>query len=119
MRLRKDAVLQKRVGWLLLEFHPPGRRRVSVTCSAGTSFSEILLDEAAAIKLATSAPEQLITLARGPGGYNEEEVDEALYGDDEGGLCGRDALHLDVALPAAALAPVQETMEDDVEISVI
>ena len=85
---------------------------------AGTSFSEILLDEAAAIKLGSSAPEQIVTMARGPSGYTEEEVEDALYGAEDGGECSRDALHLDVALPAA-MAPVQETMEEDVEIAVI
>ena len=81
---------------------------------AGTSFSELMLDETGAIQLAASTPEQeqLQAGREGPGVLSEEEIHGALYGEDTPGPCSLAELRMNVALPAPLLQTVPETMED-------
>jgi len=82
---------------------------------AGTSFSELMLDEGAALSLAASTPEQTVEGIQGregPGVLSEEEIQNALYGEDTPGPCSLAELRMNVALPAAPLEAVPETMED-------
>jgi DNA-directed RNA polymerase beta' subunit len=80
---------------------------------AGTSFSELMLDETVAIQLAASTPVQEQQSGReGPGALSEEEIHGALYGEDTPGPCSLAELRMNVALPAPLLQTVPETMED-------
>ncbi len=86
---------------------------------AGTAFTEILLDEAAAFELARTTPEQTMAFkpAKGPMALGEKEIDNILYA-DQSGECGRENLRMEAALP---LPPTEIPTEDipDVEISYI
>jgi DNA-directed RNA polymerase II subunit RPB1 len=85
---------------------------------AGTAFTEILLDEAAAFELARTTPEQITTKpAKGPLALGEKDIENILYA-DQSGECGRENLRLDAALP---LPPTEVPTEDipDVEIAYI
>jgi DNA-directed RNA polymerase II subunit RPB1 len=86
---------------------------------AGTGFSELLFDEASAIKLATSTPEQRPSPARGPGGYTDDDMDEALYGEDDDDECAVENIHMHVAMPAAPEDIIQEDIDEDIEISIV
>jgi DNA-directed RNA polymerase beta' subunit len=89
---------------------------------AGTAFTEILLDEIAAIKLAESTPATEIKgAAVGPGTFTEDELDEELYGAEEDtGLCGPAELRMKVPMP---LAPIgeggEETLEEELNIVLV
>jgi DNA-directed RNA polymerase II subunit RPB1 len=85
---------------------------------AGTSFSDVLFDEHAAIKLAASTPAQRPVLDRGQQGYTEEEVGDALYTGDDRGACGRvmNELQMNINIPAASLETVDEADEGEVAI---
>ncbi len=85
---------------------------------AGTAFSELLLDEAAAIQMAESTPEQRPAVAAGPVAYTDEELENALYGEDDGGECSTNELRLNVAMPSAPLNTIPEEMMD-VDIAVV
>jgi DNA-directed RNA polymerase II subunit RPB1 len=85
---------------------------------AGTGFSELLLDEAAAIQMAESTPEQRPAVAAGPVAYTDEELEDALYGEDDGGECSTNELRLNVAMPSAPLNTIPEEMMD-VDIAVV
>jgi DNA-directed RNA polymerase subunit A" len=85
---------------------------------AGTAFTEILLDEAAAVELANTTPEQTFTIhpSAGPQAYSMEDIDNALYGEDNT-ECATSRIRLDVALP-----PAMETIPEeipDVDIAVL
>jgi DNA-directed RNA polymerase beta' subunit len=82
---------------------------------AGTSFSEVMLDEAAAFSLAASTPEQTVEGVKGrdaPGMLTEESIHTALYGEDTPGPCSLSELRMNVALPSAPTETVPEAMED-------
>ena len=82
---------------------------------AGTSFSEVLLDEAAAFELAASTPEQTEGMKGGKeiGELSDQQIHDVLYGEDAPGPCSLSELRMNVALPAApALETVPEVMED-------
>jgi DNA-directed RNA polymerase II subunit RPB1 len=85
---------------------------------AGTAFSELLFDEATAIKMAESTPEQRPPAPSGPQGFTEDELDDALYGEDDGGECSTNELRLNVAMPTAPMDTVPEEMAD-VDIALI
>jgi len=85
---------------------------------AGTAFSELLLDEASAIQMAETTPEQRPAAPSGPINYTDEELDDALYGEADEGECSTKELRLNVAMPAAPLNSVPEEMMD-VDIAVI
>jgi DNA-directed RNA polymerase II subunit RPB1 len=86
---------------------------------AGTAFTELMLDEEAAIKLAESTPEQIERGGRmGPGELTEQAMYDALYGEDVPGPCSLSELRMNVALPPASEDVLPETMED-VEITLI
>ena len=86
---------------------------------AGTAFSELMLDEDEAIKLAESTPEQTERGGRaGPGELTEQAMYDALYGEDIPGPCSLSELRMNVALPPASEDVIPETMED-VEITLI
>jgi DNA-directed RNA polymerase II subunit RPB1 len=80
---------------------------------AGTSFTEILLDEVAAIELAKTTPEQTTTMApaRGPIRLNEKEIDAVLYAEDTS-ECAPAAIRMEVALPLASTEYVEEAIPD-------
>jgi hypothetical protein len=81
---------------------------------AGTSFSEVLLDEAVAFELAASTPEQTEGMKGGKpvGELTDQEIHDALYGEDTPGPCSLSELRMNVALPAApAVDAVPEVME--------
>jgi len=86
---------------------------------AGTAFSELMLDEDEAIRLAESTPEQTERGGRvGPGELTEQAMYDALYGEDIPGPCSLSELRMNVALPPASEDVIPETMED-VEITLI
>ena len=85
---------------------------------AGTAFSELLFDEAAAMKLATSTPEQRPAAPSGPQSYTAENIEDSLYGEDDTGECSTNELRLNVAMPAAPMNTVLEE-EADVDIDII
>jgi DNA-directed RNA polymerase II subunit RPB1 len=86
---------------------------------AGTAFTELMLDEDAAIKLAESTPEQIERGGRyGPGDLTEQAMYDALYGEDTPGPCSLSELRMNVALPPATEDVLPETMED-VEITLL
>jgi DNA-directed RNA polymerase II subunit RPB1 len=86
---------------------------------AGTAFSEILLDEVAAVKLAMSTPEQAVRIDAGPGTYDDDELSDALYGTEpEKGPCAPAELRMKVAVPTAPLGVVEE-LDEDVEIAIV
>ncbi len=85
---------------------------------AGTAFTEILLDEAAAIELANTTPEQTFAIrpSAGPQAFSMDDIDNALYADDNSD-CAPARIRMDVALP-----PMMETIPEeipDVEITVL
>jgi DNA-directed RNA polymerase II subunit RPB1 len=85
---------------------------------AGTAFTEILLDEAAAIELANTRPEQNLTMkpASGPLRMSKDDLETLLY-TQESGDCAPSVLRLDAALP-----PPMETIAEeipDVEITLL
>jgi DNA-directed RNA polymerase beta' subunit len=85
---------------------------------AGTAFTEILLDEAAAIELARTTPEQTVRApAKGPLRMRQADVDAVLYAEERGD-CAPSALRIDAALPPAPLAPIAEEIPD-VEITFV
>ncbi len=85
---------------------------------AGTAFTEILLDEAAAIELARTTPEQTARApAKGPLRMRQADVDAVLYA-EERGECAPSSLRIDSALPPAPLVPIAEEIPD-VEITFV
>jgi DNA-directed RNA polymerase II subunit RPB1 len=86
---------------------------------AGTAFTEILLDEAAAIELARTTPEQTLVVkpAKFPLHYGEKDIDAILYTED-GGECSPAQLRMETALPLAPMEPIQEEIPD-VEITYV
>jgi DNA-directed RNA polymerase II subunit RPB1 len=92
---------------------------------AGTAFSSILFDEVAAGKLAETTPEQLVgsTAAAGPGTFTEDELDDALYGEEEDDECAPKELNLRVPMPSArggaALSRVAEELDEDFEMTIV
>ena len=85
---------------------------------AGTAFSELLFDEASAIKMAASTPEQRPAAPSGPISYTDDDIDDALYGEDDVGECSTNELRLNVAMPAASMNTIPEEMAD-VDIAII
>jgi len=83
---------------------------------AGTAFSELLFDEAMAIRLAETTPEQHKTVQSGPKAYTDDEIRAAVY-DEESGECTTD-LRLNVAIPAASMDVIQEE-EADVDVAIL
>jgi hypothetical protein len=81
---------------------------------AGTSFSEILLDEAAAFDLAKSTPDQTEGMKGGKeiGELSDQQIHNVLYGEESPGPCSLNELRMNVSLPAPALDAVPEVMED-------
>lgn len=66
---------------------------------AGTAFSEILLDEQAAIEFNASAPEQEAAVYETLAPFTNEEIQDALYGADDSGECSATNLRIPVSLP--------------------
>jgi DNA-directed RNA polymerase beta' subunit len=86
---------------------------------AGTAFTELMLDEEAAIKLAESTPEQIERGGRmGPGELTEQAMYDALYGEDVPGPCSLSYLLMIVEMTPASEDVLPETIED-VEITLI
>lgn len=87
---------------------------------AGTAFSELLFDEAAAVKLAESTPEQLQQSASAPSLYTDEELDDAVFGGADRGVCGTalDALESGLGLPPTQLVGIEEEVPD-VDIAIV
>ena len=86
---------------------------------AGTGFSELLFDESAAIKLATTTPDQHPAPARGPAGYTGDEIEDALYGEEDDDECAVENIHMHIAMPAAPEDTIPEEIDEDVEISIV
>ncbi len=87
---------------------------------AGTAFSQIMYDEVAAIKLAESTPAQRMAPPAGPVRYTDEQLDAALYDEEEADdACAPSELRLHVPMPAAPLAAITEELEDDVDIAIV
>ena len=85
---------------------------------AGTAFTEILFDEAAAIELAKTTPQQTAHRpAKMPLVIGEKDIENILYGSD-GGVCAPANIKMDVALPPAPLGVIEEEIPD-VEIDFI
>jgi DNA-directed RNA polymerase II subunit RPB1 len=85
---------------------------------AGTAFSEILFDSAAAIKI--GMPDQIMSIKKGVGAMNEEELEEIMMGDDDlEGPCAPQNLRMTVPMPAAPDTVITEEMEEDLEIAVL
>jgi len=81
---------------------------------AGTAFSEILFDEAAAVKLAESTPDQNPPEATGPIQFTEDELDNAVYGTVDRGACGTaiDELTANLGLPSTNQLVIEEEVPD-------
>jgi DNA-directed RNA polymerase beta' subunit len=87
---------------------------------AGTSFSEVLYDEAAAMSLAASTPEQRPAPSTGPAAYTGEDIENTLYGvEEDDSECGMSAIRMNVSIPAAPLVPIEEELEEDVDIAIV
>jgi DNA-directed RNA polymerase II subunit RPB1 len=87
---------------------------------AGTAFSQIMYDEVASIKLADSTPAQRVAPPAGPVRYTDEQLDAALYDEEDADdACAPSELRLHVPMPAAPLAAVTEELEDDVDIAIV
>ena len=85
---------------------------------AGTAFSEILFDEAAAVKI--GMPDQIMSIKKGVGAMSEEEVETMMLGDDDlEGPCAPQNLRMTVPMPAAPDTVITEEMEEDLEITVL
>jgi DNA-directed RNA polymerase II subunit RPB1 len=80
---------------------------------AGTSFSEILLDEAAAFDLTKSTPDQTEGMKGGKeiGELSDQQIQNFLYGEESPGPCSLNELRMNVSLPAPAPDAVPEVME--------
>jgi DNA-directed RNA polymerase beta' subunit/intein/homing endonuclease len=80
---------------------------------AGTAFTEILFDEAAAIELAKTTPVQTTTIkpTKMPFVLGEKDIDNILYPTDSG-ECAPALIKMDVALPPAPLDVIQEEIPD-------
>jgi DNA-directed RNA polymerase II subunit RPB1 len=86
---------------------------------AGTSFSEILFDEVAAIQLAETTPEQHMEANSGPGTFTEDELNSALYDEEDGTACAPSELRMNIPMPAPTLDAITEEMEMDIEIATV
>lgn len=86
---------------------------------AGTAFTEILYDEAAAIELAKTTPEQtnIMRPSAAPLAMTDGEADEILYA-EETGDCALPNLRMEAALPALPEEPMEEEIPD-VEITLL
>lgn len=86
---------------------------------AGTAFTEILMDEAAAIELARTTPEQTVVLkpAKFPLHYGEKDIDAILY-TEESGACAPSQIRMETALPLAPLEAIEEEIPE-VEITYV
>jgi DNA-directed RNA polymerase beta' subunit len=85
---------------------------------AGTAFSEVLFDEAAAIKM--GVPDQIVSIKRGLGALTEEDIEDVLLGDeDETGQCAPQNLRMSVPMPAAPDVAITEELEEDLEIALL
>jgi DNA-directed RNA polymerase II subunit RPB1 len=80
---------------------------------AGTSFSEILLDEAAAFDLTKSTPDQTEGMKGGKeiGELSDQQIQNFLYGEESPGPCSLNELRMNVSLRAPAPDAVPEVME--------
>jgi DNA-directed RNA polymerase II subunit RPB1 len=81
---------------------------------AGTSFSEVLLDEATAFEFAKTTPEQTEGMKGGKpiGELSDQQIHDVLYGEDAPGPCSLSELRMNVALPPAPSDAVPEVMEN-------
>ncbi len=86
---------------------------------AGTAFTEILLDEAAAIELAATTPEQTVKIqpAKGPLAMSERDVENILYAEKTGD-CATSHIRLEATLPPAPTMQITEEIPD-VEITFV
>ncbi len=80
---------------------------------AGTAFTEILLDEAAAIELARTTPEQTVKIrpAKGPLAMGERDIENILYA-EQSPECATANLRLEAALPPAPTMHIAEEIPD-------
>lgn len=80
---------------------------------AGTAFTEIMFDEAAAIQLAKTTPEQTIKIrpSTAPAAMDESAMNDVLY-TEETGDCAPALLRLDAALPPPPMETIQEEIPD-------
>jgi DNA-directed RNA polymerase beta' subunit len=80
---------------------------------AGTAFTEILLDEAAAIELAKTTPEQTVKIrpAKGPLAMGEKDIENILYA-EKTGECATANLRLEAALPPQLSMQITEEIPD-------
>ena len=84
---------------------------------AGTAFTEILLDEAMAIELAKTTPEQTVKIrpAKGPLAMGERDIENILYAEKTGD-CATANLRLEAALPPQPSMQIAEEIPDvDIE----
>jgi DNA-directed RNA polymerase II subunit RPB1 len=86
---------------------------------AGTAFTTILLDEAAAIELARTTPEQTVKIrpAKGPLAMSEKDVENILYA-EQSSECATANLRLEAALPPPPSMQITEDIPD-VEIAYV
>jgi DNA-directed RNA polymerase II subunit RPB1 len=80
---------------------------------AGTAFSEILLDEAAAIEFNATAPEQEAATYETLAPFTNEEIQDALYGADDMGECSATNLRIPISLPMDRAHYTEEQMPMD------
>lgn len=91
---------------------------------AGTAFSEMLFDEATAIKLAEDTPEQHPVEYDSLAPYTTDEIHDALYGADDNGECSTTNLRIPVSLPtmhqhaAVGMETVNEEEEEGDDIAI-
>lgn len=82
---------------------------------AGTAFTEILLDETAAIELARTTPEQTVKIQpkKGPQAMGEADIENILYAEKTGD-CATANIRLEAALPPAPTITTEEIPDVDV-----
>lgn len=80
---------------------------------AGTAFTEILLDEAMAMELAKTKPQQTVGMTPGkaPVPVSDQDADDAIYTEDLGD-CALPILKMTAALPPIPEQPMEEEIPD-------
>ncbi len=83
---------------------------------AGTNFTQILLDEAAAIELAKTTPEQTVTIkpSKGPLAMGERDIETILYAEKQGD-CATANIHMEAALPPPSMQIAEDIPDVDIE----
>jgi DNA-directed RNA polymerase II subunit RPB1 len=83
---------------------------------AGTNFTQILLDETAAVELAKTTPEQTVKIkpSKGPLAMAESDIENILYAEKQGD-CATANIHMEAALPPPTMQIAEEIPDVEIE----